>query len=181
MIKNLLPYKHFNCRGFTLFELVVVILLIGIFMIFAIDSLLRLQVEAERVSVQHVVGSLNSAINLEASRLVLDEGVASLKKLENSNPMDYLAEIPFTYLGARSDLGTASLPADSWYFDPNQKILVYKVKNHKNFRSDLSGTPRIRFRVTLVYRNNAINGPATTIQGIHLQSLDNYTWIRNKP
>ena len=177
---NNIIHRH-RIRGFTLFELVVVILLIGIFMIAAINSLLRLQIEAERVSVLHVVGALNSAINLEAANLVLQEGLSSIKKLENSNPMDYLSELPFTYLGLRSDLTAASLTPDSWYFDPDQKILVYKVKNRDFFRSDLSGTPRIRFKVSLVYRNNAINGPLTTIQGVHLRSLDHYTWIKNKP
>lgn len=174
-------YIHSKNRGFSLFELVVVILLIGIFMIFAIDSLLRLQVDAERVSVQHVVGSLNSAINLEAADLVLNEGLSSLKKLENSNPMTYLSELPFTYLGFSSDLSAASLPDNSWYFDPDQNILVYKVKNRDYFRSELTGTPRIRFKVALLYRNNIINGPATSIQGVHLHSLDNYDWIKNKP
>ena len=77
-------------HGFTLFELVVVVLLIGVFMIFAIDNLMRLQVDAERVSVQHVAGSINSAINLEAAERVLNQGMESLKLLENSNPMDYL-------------------------------------------------------------------------------------------
>ena len=168
-------------QGFTLFELVVVILLIGIFMIFAIDNLLRLQVDAERVSVQHISGSLNSAINLQAADLVLKQGLASLQTFENTNPMDYLSELPFTYIGLHSDLAAASVPNNSWYFDPDQKILVYKVKNRNYFSSELSGTPRIRFRIIPVYRNNLINDPTTAIQGIHLQSLDNYNWINDKP
>ncbi|MBI3188717.1 MAG: prepilin-type N-terminal cleavage/methylation domain-containing protein [Gammaproteobacteria bacterium] len=175
---NISRIKH---SGFTLFELVVVIVLIGIFMTFAIDNLMRLQVDAERVSVQHVTGSINSAINLQVAEQVLNNGLSSLKLMENSNPMDYLAEVPFSYIGLHSDQAAASAPGNSWYFDPVQKILVYTVKNHDYFRTELAGTPRIRFQVSLIYRNNVRNGPATMIQGVHLQSIDAYNWIQNKP
>ena len=169
--------QHYKTRGFSLFELVVVILLIGVFMTIAIDNLLRLQIDAARVSVQHVIGSLNSAVNLEAADRILKQGLGSIKSLENSNPMDYLSELPFNYIGVRSDLAAATSANASWYFDPDAKILVYKVRNRKYFNSELDGTPRIRFKVALVYRNNIANGPISAIQGVHLKSLDNYSWI----
>ncbi len=169
--------RLYKAQGFSLFELIVVILLIGIFMTLAIDNLLRLQVDAERASVQHVIGSLNSAINLEAAERVVKQGVSSLKALENTNPMAYVSETPFSYAGLYSDLAASSAANASWYFDPDAKILVYKVRNQKYFKSELEGTPRIRLKVTLIYSDNSATGPASAIRGVHLQSLDNYNWI----
>lgn len=177
MTGHTLIFNIRKSRGFSLFELVVVIILIGIFMVFAIDNLMRLQVDAERVSVQHVVGSLNSAINLEAAERVVKQGVSSLQGLENTNPINYLSEPPFSYAGLYSDIAAASAANASWYFDPDAKILVYKVRNQKYFKSELDGTPRIRFKVTLVYSDNATTGPASSIRGVLLQSLDTYNWI----
>ena len=166
-------------HGFSLFELVVVVLLVGVFMTFAIDRMLRLQIEAERVSVQRVIASLKSAVNLQAAEMVVNKGINSIKTLESTNPMNYLQELPYNYSGLKSDQEVANYPLASWYYDSQQEILVYKVKNTNYFTSSLQGTSRIRLKVVAIYKNEASHNDNNTVRGISIKSMDDYFWKLN--
>jgi prepilin-type N-terminal cleavage/methylation domain-containing protein len=166
-------------RGFTLFEIVVVILLIGVLMTMAIDRMLQLQVVAEKVSVEQMLGNLQGAVNLQAAELVVDKGLASMKSLAGTNPMEYLQVPPANYIGLRNDTDAAQLPQESWYFDTKQNILVYTVKNTDYFETSLVGTPRIRLRVELIFKDNNGRG-AGQVRGINVNSLDEYRWKFNQ-
>ena len=76
--------------GITFFEVVVVVLLIGLLMSFAIERLIQLQVVAEKVSVEQNLVAFNSAIHLEIVQRVLKTGVKSIREMENTNPISYL-------------------------------------------------------------------------------------------
>lgn len=176
MIRGHLSICYKNQRGFTLFEIVVVVLLIGLLMTFAIDRMLRLQIAAERVSVQQTIGVLKSAVNLQTAERVVAGGLESLRSLENSNPVDDLSELPHNYLGEKSDSLANDLPAASWYFDPQQGVLVYIVSNVDYFETTLNGRPRIRLKVDLIYKADDSRRGNDYIQGVTIHSLDDYAW-----
>jgi prepilin-type N-terminal cleavage/methylation domain-containing protein len=161
-------------RGFSLFELVVVVLLIGVLMSFAMDRLMRMQVDSERVSVQYVIGALNSAINLQVADIVVRQGLGATRALEKQNPMIYLSKTPANYTGVGMDDANDWQRASGWYFDPEKKILVYTVKNTDYFHSSVEGRPRIRLQLHLIYQDEDAN---QSIRGIRLQSLDEYHWL----
>jgi len=168
-------FKPFNKQhGFTLFELVVVILLVGVFMSFAIDRMLRIQIDAERVSVQQTIAALKSAIHLQTADMVVSKGLDSIKTLENTNPMNYLQELPYNYLGLKNDSQASQYQSASWYYDPKQNILVYTVKNVNYFVTSLPGTPRIRLKIDAVYQGE--NKSKDKIRGVSLKSMDDYFW-----
>lgn len=161
-------------QGFTLFELVVVILLVGVFMIFAIDRMLRIQIDAERVSVQQTIAALKSAISLQTAELVVSKGLASIATLKNTNPMNYLQELPYNYIGMKSDRQASQYPAASWYYDPQLNVLVYTVKNGNYFVSSVAGAPRIRLKIEMVYQGRVRS--EDKIRGVSLDSIDDYFW-----
>ena len=163
-------------HGFSLFELVVVVLLVGVFMTFAIDRMLRLQIDAERVSVQQVIASLKSAVNLQAAEMVVNKGINSIKTLESTNPMNYLQELPYNYLGTKNDGQADDYPLASWYYDPVLSILVYKIKNTDYFDSSLPGTPRIRLKVEAIYQQDISHKKNNQVRGISLNNMENYSW-----
>lgn len=163
-------------HGFSLFEIVVVVLLVGVLMIVAIDRMLQLQIESERVSVQHIIGVLNSAVNLQAAELIVDRGLNSIRSLENTNPLSYLSELPHNYSGLKSDKDANQHDVASWYYDPQQNILVYKVKNRNYFETSLVGTARIRLKIVLLYKEEISHGRNSKIRGISVKSLDAYRW-----
>ncbi|MDT8453189.1 MAG: prepilin-type N-terminal cleavage/methylation domain-containing protein [Gammaproteobacteria bacterium] len=166
-------------RGFSLFEMVVVVLLIGVLMSMAIDRMLQLQISSERISVQHMLGVLNSAVNLQAAERVVKQGLDSLTALEHTNPMQYLQNPPYNYLGIKDDKAAGGYPANSWYYDAEQNILVYTVKNTNYFSTSLAGTPRIRLRVTLAYQKGAHPGRNNTVRGVSVKNLEPYSWKFN--
>lgn len=162
--------------GLSLFEIVLVILIIGVLMSMAVDRLVLLQIETERVSVQHVIGTLDSAVYVQTAETVLKQGLASLRTLENTNPMGYLAKLPHNYVGVRTGDAARNVAVSNWYFDPVKEVLVYRVKNKKYFESDIEGEPRIRLKLTLVYRDGVESSRGNNIQGIKLRSLHKYNW-----
>jgi prepilin-type N-terminal cleavage/methylation domain-containing protein len=166
-------------QGFSLFELVVVVLLVGVFMSFALDRMLQIQIDAERVSVQHVIASLKSAVSLQAAEMVVNKGINSIKTLENTNPMNYLQELPYNYLATKNDRQASHYPVASWYYDPEQNILIYKVKNTNYFETSLPGTPRIRLKVEAIYKDEVSRRDNNNVRGISLKSMDDYFWKQN--
>ncbi len=167
-----------NCQhGFSMFELVVVVIMVGLLMTFAIDRILRLQVDAERVSVQYLIGTLDSAVYLQAAETVVKQGINALSKFENTNPVDYLEKPPFNYAGEASIDDASDLKASNWYYDTEQNILFYKVKNVQYFKTEFSSTPLIRLKLSLVYADTGVLVRDTSVRGVLLKSLDEYQWV----
>lgn len=170
----------FFFKGFSLFELLVVIIIVAILMVLAIQRLLILQVDAERVVMESVVGTLRSAIGIKVAETVIRQNVASLVSLEGSNPMDRLAETPRNYLGELAGVSPDTLETGSWYFDISSRTLVYLVDNQTYFTGGVGNPTRARFKVRLVY--NDVNGnrqydQGEQIEGLRLAPLESYRWI----
>ena len=147
-------------------------------MSFAIERIIQLQIVAEKLAVEQNLVVFNSAVNLEFAERVVKRGRLSIANLENTNPISYLSELPYNYIGEKSDEDAARLTMESWYFDARKNILVYKVRNVKNFDSSLDGTPRIRFKIKLL-KDEIHNNQESVIRGVTVKSLDEYQWNLN--
>ncbi len=169
--------------GFSLFELLVVIIIISILMVIAIQRLLALQVDAERVVMESVVGTLRSALGIKVAETYVRQGPAGLAVLESSNPMNLLAEVPANYLGElASTVDPTLLEPGNWYFDTGNRNLVYLVNNTGYFSGGLADPARARFTVRIVYSDKNGDGiydaSVDLIEGLRLAPLESYRWIR---
>ena len=168
------PSSLVNASGFTLLELVGVIIIISILGLFALDRFWSLRVAAERAAVQQVVGNIRSALGLEVARYALENRLAELPRLDGSNPMLLLAQTPTDYLGKLSP-NPASVVEGSWYFNPDSKTLNYRVIYAENFDPGLDEPAHVRFRITLIYRdlndNQRFDPGLDAISGLDLVSL----------
>ena len=173
--------KHCN-RGFSLLELVIVIVIISVLLVLAVSRLLALQVDAERVTMETVAGTLRSAVGMKVAQSIVRSKVADLKAFEGSNPMDLLAEVPRNYLGEQDGVDPATLEDGNWYFDKRAKSLVYLVRNKGFFSGGLSNPPRAGFAVRLVYSDRNGNGVfdqgKDEIEGLRLSPVEKYSWSR---
>jgi len=167
-------------RGFSLLELVVVIVVISILLTLAISRLLALQVDAERVAMETVAGTLRSAIGIKVAEHIVRQNIAGLKDLEGSNPMDRLAELPRNYLGKLDGPDLSRLEDGNWYFDTRSRTLVYLVRNKGFFTGGLGDPPRAGFAVRLVYadtnRNGVFDPGIDSIEGLRLVAVAPYAW-----
>lgn len=175
-MRKILHYN--NQQGFTLLEIVVVIILISILGLFSVDRLLSLRIAAERASVAQVIGNLRSALGLEVVRLALQGKMSAVAELENKNPIPLLAQAPVNYLGERD--GDNVTDSGSWYFDKKQKALIYNVIYKENFKTTLKGLPRIRHQIKLIYNDNNNNkrfdSHYDNIAGLDLLPVEKFSW-----
>jgi len=167
--------------GFSLLELVVVIVIIALLMAFAVSKYRALAVEAERVSLESVVGTLRSAISMKMMEYIVQGNTANLWRLENSNPMDRLAEVPSNYIGELDNPDPAGIKGGTWYFDTRERTLVYRVNSESHFQTALAGPPRARFRVRLLFEDRDGNGvfdaAKDRFEGLQLAPLEPYRWL----
>jgi general secretion pathway protein G len=173
--------KHFS-GGFSLLELVIVIVIISVLMVLAISRLLALQVDAERVTMETIAGTLRSAIGIKVAESIVNMKVADLPALEGGNPMDLLAETPHNYLGERDGVEPATLEDGNWYFDKQAKTLVYLVRHKGFFTGGLPNPSRARFALRLVYSDKngdgVFNPGVDAIEGMRLKPVESYSWSR---
>ena len=174
--KNIINNKQ---HGFTLLELVVVIIVISILGLFAIDRIFVIRIAAEQAAVKQVIGTIKSALGLEVARLALDGRMSSVAKLNETNPVNLLSQTPNNYLGEKTDSDNIIEPG-VWYFNTKQKALIYNVIYKENFTTALSDLPRIRHQIKLVYndRNNnkRFDIRYDSIAGLDLFPMEKYSW-----
>ncbi|MDH5396410.1 MAG: prepilin-type N-terminal cleavage/methylation domain-containing protein [Gammaproteobacteria bacterium] len=166
-------------RGFTLLELIVVIIVISILGLFAIDRIWALRIAAEQAAVSQIVGSIRSALGLEVARLALAGDISAVAKLDKTNPVPLLAQAPNNYLGEKdNDHGMTETGA--WYYDKQLQMLVYNVIYSENLVSPLSGVPRIRYQLKLVFndqnKNNRFDIHHDSIGGLDLFPVESFKW-----
>ncbi len=172
----------YTSKGFSLLELVVVIVIISFLLVIAISRLLALQVDAERVAMETVAGTLRSAIGIKVATNIVRQDIRGLGSLEGSNPMDRLAELPSNYLGELEGPDPKTLEDGNWYFDERGRTLVYLVRNKAFFQGGLPDPPRARFAIRLVYTDRNGNGRydqgVDDVEGVRLAVLEPYQWTK---
>jgi prepilin-type N-terminal cleavage/methylation domain-containing protein len=171
-----------SARGFSLLELVVVVVIIAFLMVLALDRLVAVRVDAERAAMEAVVGTLKSAIGIKFAEAIVKRDNPGLRALEGSNPMERLAEVPKNYLGELDDPEVGSLEPGNWYFDRRNRVLVYLPEHVTYFAGGVSNPPRARFAIKLIYADKNNNGVwdvgAESVEGVRLAILESYQWTK---
>lgn len=155
--------------GFSYLELVFVIGIISVLLTFAISRLWVLQVDAERVAMEQVVGALRSAIGMKFAERFVKSDLTGVRALAGGNPMEWLSEVPANYVGERE--GAAGVESGNWYFDTPTRYLVYRVRNVEYFRGASGPQDHASFIVRVV--SDAANG----VVGARLEAVEPYSWI----
>jgi general secretion pathway protein G len=93
--------------------------------------------------------------------------------------MDLLAEKPSNYLGAFSSYDLDELETGNWIYDVTSHTLIYLVRNHLYFKSELGDPSRARFKIFPVY-SDRITGDIKRehISGLTLKKLEPYEWLK---
>lgn len=166
-------------RGFSLLELVVVVVLVAVMTGFLLVRVLPLIGQAERVAFLQTTQQIQNALLLEAAERIVRGESASLAALAGSNPMDLLLEPPGNYLGTRRP-DDQSPPRRSWYFDAGENRLVYRPGRQAKFDPLDGPSDRIEMQVSFVYRDRdfdgAYNASVDHFDGLRFASIHSYAW-----
>lgn len=176
------PYKK-NKNGFTLLEIIIVIVMIGFLGLIILNRVWKYRVYAEEAVVTATVGNIRSALGLEVAKLAVRGKARDIARLNNTNPMDLMAQRPDNYLG-EFDKPEKINQAGVWYFDKNDHSLNYIVNYIEHFQSNVKGIIRTRHQLKMVYtdnnKNNRFDKGIDDINGLDLVPMEPYKWVIEK-
>lgn len=164
-----------NQKGFTLIELVVVMVILALLAAVAVPKFLDLQKQAEAASVKNVLGSVRSALSLRTAQALANGEVVGSLAYNGSQPItvmdNLLSNKPESYVGLEND--NTNVSPGEWYDDANtQHRLVYVLKNRDIIENEYgsNGKGELRYRVEQVLDTNG------DVIGLSLEPLRDYTW-----
>jgi prepilin-type N-terminal cleavage/methylation domain-containing protein len=166
-----------HSRGFTLLELVVVVIAVGILTGVALERLLPLVGRAQRAAFLDVQRELQSSLLLAAAERITSGEAATIPELAAANPMSLLLTPPANYLGV---LDATAVPPATWYFDAKAGWLAYRVGSYTRFVAKDGPKDRIELRVAFVFedrdQDGAFDAAGDRFGGLRLESLHPYDW-----
>ncbi|MES2297876.1 MAG: type II secretion system protein [Pseudomonadota bacterium] len=159
--------------GFTLFELAIVVAIVGVLAAALLTRVVFYQEQAERANIEQTVGVLRSALTMKVSRLFVSSRLAEAADLVNENPMNWLSQKPKNYLGEFFTPDIQSIEAGNWYFDRGEKRLIYLLNSNQNGRE--TAPKLLKFKVKLLYAPQNLtkthSSPAI-LEGVVLEQVD---------
>ncbi|HVP38615.1 MAG TPA: prepilin-type N-terminal cleavage/methylation domain-containing protein [Candidatus Saccharimonadales bacterium] len=150
-------------RGFTLPEVVVVIVILGVLASVAIPAYVSMTKQAESSNVEYMAGSLTSALNINSSKLLTSGGT-----IASHNPFADLATPPDNYAGAFGDVDLTNCQPGQWAYQSgnasngNWPVVVYRPKSTLTTAFTWGGAQ------WLVYQVNTVTGPTGNVVGLTL-------------
>ncbi|MEA5444950.1 prepilin-type N-terminal cleavage/methylation domain-containing protein [Gammaproteobacteria bacterium AB-CW1] len=160
--------NHSRDRGFTLIELLVVMTLVVVLVLTAMENLLPLTGEAERVAVERNRVAIDTSLRHAAAERLLSQGRDGVRALEGQNPVSLLERPPSNYLGEKPGATPDIVPPGHWYWDPEGEWLIYRVRHGRYFDSDSGDPPHIRYRL--------VREGGERFFTLRLESAHSYRW-----
>lgn len=167
--------------GFSLFELVVYLLVSSILFATVINRYRDFPGEAERANFTAVLAQLKTGVNLQMMDMIASGNwQGRTEAMEGSNPMDLMLEPPGNYVGEFAMVDVRTMPRRVWYFDTGRGELVYLAENTQNlYAVGSDGTQpseQVRFRISNNQSPDA--EPGQGWQGLTLSAVEPYQWRR---
>ena len=169
-----------HARGFSLLELVVVVIAVAILIGVAIDRLLPLVGRAQRAAFLDVQRQLQSSLLLAAAERITRGDAGTIPELARANPMALLLAPPANYAGALDARAQTRVPPATWYFDEPTGRLMYRVGRYTRFAAQDGPKDRIELRVAFAFEDRDSNGSfdaaGDRFDGLRLEAVHAYDW-----
>lgn len=147
-------------QGFSLIELIIVIVVVSVLMSFFLDRVWYYQEMAEKTAMQEDAGAIQSALTLQHGKSYVRGNQAAINLLATENPVKWLQKPPKNYAGEFYDPSPLSVASGSWIFDLKARELVYVLDQSQHFVPGKDGKKWIRFHVNVQYEQVAQGGVA---------------------
>ncbi|HVL75159.1 MAG TPA: type II secretion system protein [Noviherbaspirillum sp.] len=166
-----------RARGFTLLELVVVTSTVALLSGVLLDRVQFYQEMAERAAMQQTAGAIRTSLYLQALNLIAKGRHNEIDELAKRNPMEALAEKPANYGGEIISVRQNNVVSGHWYFNSDDKTLIYLVHNGKHFRAE-HDPKQVVYRVRILRGERAENGSEKPVEGVILEQVNSFSWFK---
>ena len=166
-------------RRLTRFELALSVALVMTLVWVFIGRARALMAVAEQHAFVASVSGVRTGLAVTALGALARGDLDMIGSLADTNPLGVVVARPPNFVGERRDAEAEQVPGAAWYYDPDARLLVYRVEHAERFHSALGGAPRARFRVALRYLERSGDsrfGRGDLFQGIDLQAVESYRW-----
>lgn len=166
-------------RGFTLFELVVVIVIANVLAIILLDRLWYYQEVTEKTAMEMTVMNMRSGLRLRIADLITQGRMSEAVQLLQENPISWLESPPPNYMGELNNPSHNILLSGSWYFDTGRRELVYLLQHNRFLKLGMGESEKknaLRFHVTAVGQRQQ-NSTTHKVEGITLMPVTQYHWF----
>lgn len=166
--------------GFTLLELVVVAVVVGILAAVFLNRVLFYQEQAEKIVMETTARNIRIGLRIRLAGMMIHNRQSEISLLAGENPINWLASRPGNYLGEYSGSKPEEMQASGWYFDVKEKTLVYLPDMVEYFQPDPAGRKRVRYRVAPVYGRDKENGAVADnkiVEDVVLELREPYRWF----
>lgn len=193
-------------RNLTRLELVIAWSIIAMFVGVFTRYMLVVFARAERTMVNATIINMNTALKHHAAMAIMRGDQNLIAQLQDLNPLTRIqflqqaySEVeeilavdlnilgntlfvkPPNYIGELSNADPAEIEAGNWYFDLEEKILIYRIRNAEFFYADSNGVPSLKFKIAIDYNDRNGDHQFTPnideFLSIRLQSHGQYTWL----
>ena len=160
--------------GFTLFELTVCVMIIGVLAAVLLNRLAYYQELAEKAAMESTARLIKTGLQIHLAELIITNRQSEAGVLEREDPMQWLEKRPDNYAGAFH----GDPRPGAWYFDERERQLVYVVNTGS--RLDLggeTGMKQVRYRARLLRdRVRTAGGAVESVTGVALMPVLPYRW-----
>ena len=164
-------------RGFSLFELVVAIAIIGVFAGVLLQRVLYLQEYAEMAAMDLTVANLRTGLRYKIGELLMRDRASEIATLADENPVNWLQNDPENYLG-EFDVRPETDLRGKWYFDKTRHELVYTINNRRHFLPASDEGYALKWQaVRLGAKEEGVSGSKSTLHWVALVRIAGGHWF----
>lgn len=127
--------KGFKMQGFSRFELMIVIAVFVILTATLLNRLPYLQELAEKKAMELTVKNMRTGLHHQLIAAAIDASKKNATNILDVNPINWLQAPPNNYHGEVTTSSTLEILPGHWYFDSQEKHLVYRLNLSDHFVS----------------------------------------------
>ncbi len=165
-----------SCSGFSLVELVVVLVVVAIISAILLDRVKFYQEQAEKTTMEATAAAIQAALHLRMAGYLASGQDRALQRLAGENPMEWLARKPDSYAGALDAVAARELPDGTWYYDLSDRTLVYRVRYGRALQPDAEGRKEVRYRAVVEYGRLAPGADLVGVKRAEFAPVRPYAW-----
>jgi prepilin-type N-terminal cleavage/methylation domain-containing protein len=166
-------------RGFTLLELIIVIIIVAVLAGSLLSRIPYYQEQAEKTVVEQMAAAMQSALVMRYGSMMA-RGTATekdLRALMDENPMNWLQQKPKNYAGEFFDPAPNAVMPGQWMFDLKSRELIYVPDHNEYFTPGKDGRKWIRFHVRLEYETPAKSREKKVLAATLFEPAVPYRWF----